>query len=630
MKAKLTILLVFIMIGTKAQIINAYADVTALSGQTITLASVDEASDTFEDGEAVILMQMQDDCIGSNTTNVVTFGNLGSIAAAGVYEVAYISSHTESAGLPVTLVVSSALNNTYSIGAASRLQVISFPLFGSPNFTTAGNYVAKAWNGTTGGLLAFQVNGTLTLSNNLSANGCGFRGGAASANYYSGGSGCSTTEYIRTTNHTRAGRKGEGIYRTSNNNFLYARGKLLNGGGGGSERINCGGGGGGNFTDGGLGGVGWSCAGPGGGGLGGLSLSGQISAFRIFMGGGGGGGQQNDSQGSAGGNGGGIVLIKASAIVTSGACGGRSISANGNSVTGLTNDGQGGGGAGGSIVLEVGTWGLAAGCQLTVSANGGNGGTANTSTHAGGGGGGQGVVIYSSAQPTSNVSTLTNNGTPGCNNNSSPCTNLAGAPSGSNGSGVFSGLNNPLPIEWSKFYLERNNLSVSIYWETQSEKNNLYFEIQRSVNAEDWKTLARVHGANNSAIKRQYEFLDKNAPTELAYYRLKQVDNNESFSFSTILFVDAIETHGTDVLIFPNPIEEHLTLKISSEEIIRISQLEIYNSNGQKIYEHPKSLLQDAFQDKEMSVVQKLEPGIYTCLVVLGEKVMRVKFFVPN
>lgn len=632
MRVQITVLFTSCLIWGRAQIINAYADVTAISGQTISVASVDEGGDTFEVGEAVILMQMQGDCIGSNTTNVVTFGNLGSIGSVGVYEVVYISSLTESAGLPVTLVLNSALSNTYSIGATSRVQVISFPLFGSPNFTTAGNYVAKAWNGTTGGLLAFQVNGTLTLANNLSANGCGFRGGAVSTNFYSGGTGCTTTEYIRTSNHTRAGRKGEGIYRTTNNDFLYARGKLLNGGGGGSERINCGGGGGGNYTTGGTGGIGWSCTppGPGGGGLGGLSLSGQISAFRIFMGGGGGGGQQNDSQGSAGGNGGGIVLIKAAAIITSGACAGRSISANGNSVTGLTNDGQGGGGAGGSIVLQVGAWGIAAGCQLTVSANGGNGGTANTSTHAGGGGGGQGVIIYSSAQPTSNVNTLTNNGAPGCNNSSSPCNDLAGAPSGSNGNGVFSGLNNPLPIELSGFYVQRKNALVIVKWETSSEKNNLYFEIERSTNAEVWESIARMKGADASSVIRRYEYVDRGAPNSLTYYRLKQVDRDGSFQYSNILFVDELEANGVELSIFPNPVERQLNLKLSSVSMIRISQLEIYNSSGQRVYDYPKPELMDAFQEKEFNIAHDFEPGIYSCLLAVGDKIFSVKFFVLN
>jgi len=630
MRVKLTLLHLVLLIWTKAQIINAYAEVTALSGQTVNLASVDEGTDTFEDGEYVILMQMQDDCIGSNTTNVATFGDLAAIRSAGAYEVLIIASHTESAGLPTTLVFSSALSNTYSIGAASRLQVISFPVFGSPNFTTAANYVAKAWNGTTGGLLAFQVNGTLTLSNNLSANGCGFRGGAASANYYSGGTGCSTTEYIRTTNHTRAGRKGEGIYRTASNDFLYSRGKLLNGGGGGSERINCGGGGGGNFTSGGLGGVGWSCAGPGGGGLGGLSLSGQISAFRVFMGGSGGGGQQNDSQGSAGGNGGGIVLIKALAVVTSGACGGRIISANGNAAAGLTNDGQGGGGAGGSIVLQVSTWSISATCLLTVSANGGNGGTANTSTHAGGGGGGQGVVIYSSAQPTSNVSTLTNNGLPGCNNNSSPCTNLAGAPSGSNGSGVFSSLNNPLPVEWIDFYAERNPQSVNLHWETGSEKNTLFFEVQRSSDAENWEPKASLAGAGHSSIRRVYSYTDSTVSTHSFYYRLKQVDKNGRFDYSKIIFLKSLEASAIMMSIAPNPVKDRFSLRILSPELIQVLQLDIYNSLGQLVYRNGSADLRESFLEKEVLITQVFEPGLYTCRLLVSGKAISVKFIVQN
>jgi len=360
------IFLLFLFGSAKAQIINGYADVISISGNSLNVSNVDEAFDTFENNEFIIIMQMQDNCIGSNTTNIAAFGDLSSIQSVGLYEIAQIGSLSEAAGSPTTIVLTTIPGNVYNVGTNSRVQIISFRLLGSPNYTTIGNHVAKVWNGTTGGVLALEVNGNLTLAHNLSANGSGFRGGAVSTNFYSGGTGCTTTEYIRTADHTRAGAKGEGIYRTAIIDFLYARGKLLNGGGGGSERINCGGGGGGNFTAGGLGGVGWSCGGPGGGGTGGLSLFPQISASRIFMGGGGGGGQQNDSQGSSGSNGGGIILIKANAIVTSTTCAGRSISANANTVTSATNDGQGGGGADGTIVLQTNGWIVPAGCQLTV------------------------------------------------------------------------------------------------------------------------------------------------------------------------------------------------------------------------------------------------------------------------
>ncbi len=511
---------------SSAQIINCYANVTAISGNSISLNNVDEANHTFENGDYVILMQMQDNCIGSNTTNVVTFGNLGSIQSAGLYEVFIISSHNESAGTPTSIVLNTSPLNTYNINANSSVQLVSFRLFGSPNYTTTSNVSAKNWNGTTGGILALQVTGTLTLAHTISANGSGFRGGAVSANYYSGGSGCTTSEYIRTSNHTRAGQKGEGIYKTSNNDFLYARGTLLNGGGGGSERINCGGGGGGNFTSGGEGGFGWSCAGPGGGGLGGLSLAAQISSSRIFMGGGGGGGQQNNSASTPGGNGGGIVFLKANQIRTNGACAGLRISANGNGVTGLTNDGQGGGGAGGSIVIQTSSWNISAACVLTVSANGGNGGSVNTSAHAGGGGGGQGVVFYSSAQPTVNVTTQTNNGAAGCNDNSNPCTNLAGAPSGTNNSGIVSNTTTPLPNELLYFKWNiKSESKVEVYWKILSESRNTIYNLFASEYGIQWTLISSQVCQQNSSTPKTYLFMDTKFDG-LKYYRLQLTESN--------------------------------------------------------------------------------------------------------
>ena len=142
--------------------------------------------------------------------------------------------------------------------------------------------------------------------------------------------------------------------------------------------------------------------------------------------------------------------------------------------------------------------------------------------------------------------------------------------------------------------------------------------------------MAKIKGANNSAIKRHYEYLDKYAPDFLTYYRLKQIDKDGSYRYSDILFIDAIDTKEIEVYITPNPVQELLTLKISSAEMVSLSQLEIYNSSGQKVYEHPKSTFFEAFKEKELSVSQKFNPGIYTCLAVLGEKVIRLKFVVIN
>ena len=619
----------FLAVESYCQTVNGYTNVTAISGTTITVASVDESADSFEDGEKIIIMQMQDNCIGSNTTNVSSFGDLSSIQSAGLFEVFTIVSHVEAAGLPTSVVVDHTPNNTFNINANSSVQMISFRLYGSPNYATTANMSAKAWNGTTGGVLAFEVVGTLTLSHNLNVNGLGFRGGSVSTNYYSGGTGCSTTEFIRTSNHTRAGAKGEGIYKTSNTDFLYASGHLLNGGGGGAERINTGGGGGGNYTAGGLGGVGWSCAGPGGGGLGGIALSTQISATRVFMGGG--GGQQNDSQGSNGGNGGGIILLKAGSIVTSGACGGRIISANGATVTGLTNDGQGGGGAGGSVVIQANSFSILGTCALTVSANGGSGGTANTSTHAGGGGGAQGVVIYSLAQPTTNVVTSTANGSAGCNNNSSPCTNAAGSPSGSSNFGIIANAATPLPVELMQLRAGATPAgNALIEWKTASERNCKLFEIQRSVDGIEFVSIGAVNGNSTTSQMHAYNFVDYTvAQNTDIYYRLNQIDFDNSNSLSPIVYFKSTKISEPDFEILPNPNNGQFDLTISNVSSADQIELIIYNSIGVENY-RSSFFLDTNNRTANIAVSSQLPEGIYFVMMKIAAKTTTKRLVVTH
>lgn len=73
-------LLVFLLFSLSAiqqvfsQVINAYARVTAISGNTLTLSNVNETSHTFNVGEKAILIQMQANVIGSNTADNASFG----------------------------------------------------------------------------------------------------------------------------------------------------------------------------------------------------------------------------------------------------------------------------------------------------------------------------------------------------------------------------------------------------------------------------------------------------------------------------------------------------------------------------------------------------------------------------
>jgi hypothetical protein len=83
-----TLLLFFGMLFTSVsygQVVNSHAKVPPLA-EPLSLSNVNEAADTFEDDEWVVLMQVQNNVIGT-ATNTAGFGNIGTIASAGLLEV---------------------------------------------------------------------------------------------------------------------------------------------------------------------------------------------------------------------------------------------------------------------------------------------------------------------------------------------------------------------------------------------------------------------------------------------------------------------------------------------------------------------------------------------------------------
>ena len=423
--------------GTLSDVINRYWPGSSAGGNSITVGSSTGNGPTISAGDLLLVIQMQGATIdtgnnsgyGNNTNGGAGSGSTA-LNSTGLYEfVRATSVHGAGAGT-VTIVGGSGggLLSTYTNADATGTQgQRRFQVVRVPQYTTAtlgSSLTATAWNGSSGGVLAFDVAGELKLGGaTISVNGLGFRGGGARA-LGPNGSG-SNTDYRTASSINANGSKGEGIAGTPRylniggtdvpssgallntgdegySNGSHGRGAPGNAGGGGTDGNpaandqNTGGGGGSNAGAGGKGGNGWSSSSTTGG-FGGFGYSTSLGSTRLFLGGGGGSGTTNNGTGSPGSGfatsgaaGGGLVMVRAGSITGSG-----TISANGsNANNSVTNDGSGGGGAGGSVLVHANTGGLG---TLTIQANGGNGGT-NTgggSPHGPGGGGGGGFVATS-------------------------------------------------------------------------------------------------------------------------------------------------------------------------------------------------------------------------------------------
>jgi uncharacterized repeat protein (TIGR01451 family) len=432
--------------GTLTGVVNTYypatASVTAgTANTTIPVGTARGAAATIAAGDLLLVIQMQDASI--NSTNTSNYGNgatgagFTAINNSGNYEFVKATGAITAGAIPIA---GSGVNNgliySYIIAAAtgtkgkSTYQVIRVPQYATA--TLSSTLAASTWDGSSGGVLALDIAGALTLNAaSVSVDGLGFRGGAGMQ--LSGNGGGSNTDYRQVAPAAYGGTpvagfdapKGEGVagapvWVESGVTFLntgttypsgvagtdgsMARGAPGNAGGGGTDGNpagndqNAGGGGGGNGGSGGWGGDSWNST-LGIGGLGGATFPSSLG--RIGLGGGGGGGSRNnsdgDNQASSGAAGGGIIFIRAGSLT-----GTATLTANGaTAYAGTLNDAGGGGGAGGTIVVLSAGGGEGG---LTVQARGGTGGNAWTAQafalnqrHGPGGGGAGGVVYLSGA-----------------------------------------------------------------------------------------------------------------------------------------------------------------------------------------------------------------------------------------
>lgn len=143
----------------------------------------------------------------------------------------------------------------------------------------------------------------------------------------------------------------------------------------------------------------------------------------------------------------------------------------------------------------------------------------------------------------------------------------------------------PLPVNILSFTGFKKGNVNQLRWTTSSEKNNHYFQIERSGDGHDFIAIGRTEGKGTTNTLHQYQFADQFPLSSTNYYRLKQVDYDGANTFSNVI---AIEDHkASDLLkIYPNPNKGSFTIQMAQpgqSYKIDITDLEgkiVYTTSG--------------------------------------------------
>jgi hypothetical protein len=142
-----------------------------------------------------------------------------------------------------------------------------------------------------------------------------------------------------------------------------------------------------------------------------------------------------------------------------------------------------------------------------------------------------------------------------------------------------------VPVELSSFSGSVDKDGILLNWSTASELNNKGFEVERSIDGVLFNHIGFVKGSGTSSDVHSYQFKDQLDPEGIntLYYRLKQVDYNGQFEYSSIVTINIdLPLEFNLNQNYPNPFNPStiisFALPVDSKVIIKI-----FDITGQEI-----------------------------------------------
>ncbi len=179
-----------------------------------------------------------------------------------------------------------------------------------------------------------------------------------------------------------------------------------------------------------------------------------------------------------------------------------------------------------------------------------------------------------------------------------------------------------LPIQLMYFNAEvcDYNKQVCLNWATASEINNDYFTIERSNNASEFTEIVKINGAGTSYVNHNYNYVDEQPINGLSYYRLKQTDFDNTFTYSPIVAISldfeiAVQnpSHSFDI---------PLTIKGNKGQVFDIKLVDVL---GRVCYNEQVTLSTSGNNKFDINLQNKLSSCVVYLLVSNNFKTAKAK-----
>ena len=135
-----------------------------------------------------------------------------------------------------------------------------------------------------------------------------------------------------------------------------------------------------------------------------------------------------------------------------------------------------------------------------------------------------------------------------------------------------------LPVTYASFDAKISNNEIKLVWVIESQINNDHFDVQRSIDGSEWRTVATMKAKANN--ERTYQYSEKKPSGKEISYRLKQVDINGKFTYSAVQLLRTTDQVTETKLSLTPTASLQVSLSSNSSQPVRVR---VFNSNGQLV-----------------------------------------------
>ena len=167
-------------------------------------------------------------------------------------------------------------------------------------------------------------------------------------------------------------------------------------------------------------------------------------------------------------------------------------------------------------------------------------------------------------------------------------------------------VNGSLPVKLTSFTVKKEGQIAQLNWTTTEEVNSESFDVERSNSERQWVKIGNVKTRGESTSLVRYHFPDQNPVDGENLYRLKMIDKDGTFAYSSIQ--SATFTRET-ISLYPNPVVNSERLSVQVKEWDNVKTVKVINAVGKVVFESAGEKVADIS-------TSQLSAGLYVVQII--------------